>query len=43
MSDIQYREIPGLVGYRVGDDGSVWTCRRKGGNDRSSDRLTQTW
>lgn len=23
---VQYREIPGYPGYRVGDDGSVWSC-----------------
>lgn len=24
-----FREIPGYVGYRIGDDGSVWTQREK--------------
>lgn len=23
---VQYRDIPGFPGYRVGDDGSVWSC-----------------
>lgn len=35
MSEIQsttsYRDVPNFPGYRVGDDGSVWTCRRKAG------------
>lgn len=25
-STVQYRDIPGFPGYRVGDDGSVWSC-----------------
>lgn len=25
---VQYRDIPEFPGYRVGDDGSVWSCRR---------------
>lgn len=24
---VEYRDIPGFPGYRVGDDGSVWSCR----------------
>jgi hypothetical protein len=24
--DVEYRDIPGHPGYRVGNDGSVWTC-----------------
>jgi hypothetical protein len=30
---VTYKEIPGFPGYRVGDDGSVWTCKRFGGRD----------
>ena len=31
MSEVQYRDISGFPGYRVGDDGSVWSClKRKG-------------
>jgi len=26
-STVEYREIPGHPGYRVGDDGSVWSCK----------------
>jgi len=26
---IEYREIPGFIGYRVGSDGSLWSRRRK--------------
>lgn len=25
----EYRDIPGFPGYRVGDDGSVWSCRHR--------------
>lgn len=27
---VNYKEIPGFAGYRVGDDGSVWSRRRQG-------------
>ncbi len=26
QSTVTYRDVPGFPGYRVGDDGSVWTC-----------------
>lgn len=38
-STVTYKDIPGFPGYRVGDDGSVWSCRRKG----SSGLLGSTW
>lgn len=28
---VEYRPIPGHPGYLVGDDGSVWSCKRRGG------------
>lgn len=31
---VEYRPIQGFPGYRVGDDGSVWSCRRRGGSLR---------
>jgi hypothetical protein len=40
---IQYRDISDFPGYRVGDDGSVWSRKRKGGNDRSPGRLGDQW
>ena len=30
-SIVTYREVPGFPGYRVGDDGSVWTSKFPGG------------
>lgn len=36
---VQYRDIPGFPGYRVGDDGSVWSCRPRNGHGP----LTSTW
>lgn len=39
QSTVEYRDIPGFPGYRVGSDGSVWSCRRKG----SSGKLGATW
>lgn len=42
MNDtVQYRDIPGVPGYRVGSDGSVWTCRLMGAH--SSRRGTGEW
>lgn len=29
-STVVYKDIPGFPGYRVGDDGSVWSQRQKG-------------
>ena len=31
-STVQYRDIPGFPGYRVGDDGSVWTAWKAKGS-----------
>jgi hypothetical protein len=31
ISTVQYRDIQGFPGYRVGDDGSVWSCKQKAG------------
>lgn len=28
-STVTYKDLPGFPGYRVGDDGSVWTCRKR--------------
>lgn len=27
---VEYRDVAGFPGYRVGDDGSVWSCWKKG-------------
>jgi hypothetical protein len=27
---VEYRDVPGFPGYRVGDDGSVWSRRQRG-------------
>ena len=34
----ELREIPRFSGYLIGNDGSVWTLKRKGGNDRGPGR-----
>lgn len=36
QSTVEYREIKGHPGYRVGSDGSVWSCRSHGGGKFSS-------
>ena len=28
QTTVEYREIPGFPGYRVGNDGSVWSCKK---------------
>ena len=33
---IERRQIPGHKNYFIGDDGTVWSAKRKGGNDRSA-------
>lgn len=37
QSMVEYRSVPGVPGYRVGSDGSVWSCK----NARSA--LTVRW
>lgn len=46
QSSVTYRDIPDFPGYRVGDDGSVWSCLRfvglgKGRGTKS--HLSDTW
>lgn len=43
QSQVQYRPIAGFPGYRVGDDGSVWSCWKNGGNDRTGQVMTDVW
>ncbi len=31
VTEVEYRDIPGFEGYRVGSDGSVWSCRKANG------------
>lgn len=38
---VEYREIPGHIGYRVGNDGSVWSCWRHGPNSVMIDEWRQ--
>lgn len=33
---VTYKDVPGFEGYRVGDDGSVWSCRCRG-------KVTDKW
>lgn len=37
---VAYRDVPGFPGYRVGDDGSVWSLWRSTGNKR---QRTESW
>lgn len=40
---VEYRAISGFPGYRVGNDGSVWTIKANGGNDKRPGRRAQHW
>jgi hypothetical protein len=40
---VEYRDVVGFTGYRVGDDGSVWSRKQKGGNDRKPGRMGEKW
>jgi hypothetical protein len=41
---VEYRDIVGWPGYRVGDDGSVWSRRNRGGRGgKSYDRMGTVW
>lgn len=45
-STVQYRDIPGFPGYRVGDDGSVWSqriVRGVPGRKGLSAQMSGTW
>jgi len=40
QTEVKYRDVPGYLGYRVGDDGSVWSRRVR----RSKcDKMGDTW
>src|SRR5262245_38045005 len=46
MAAVEYRDIPGHPGYRVGSDGSVWSCWQKRGRGRgrgTTNVLGDTW
>lgn len=32
---VEFKDVPGFPGYRVGSDGSVWTCLKQVGNGRN--------
>lgn len=32
LASVVYKDIPGFPGYRVGDDGSAWSCRTSQGS-----------
>jgi HNH endonuclease len=36
MGDVIFKEIAGFPGYRIGSDGSVWSCRDKRGRQKNS-------
>lgn len=43
---VTFRDVPGYPGYRVGDDGSVWSCRKHWGlayNKGTTSYLSNTW
>lgn len=40
MVTVEYRDIPGFPGYRVGSDGSIWSRRLTGSG---SNRMRESW
>jgi hypothetical protein len=38
-AEIDYRDVPGFPGYRIGSDGSVWSCRNGRGRTSNYRRL----
>lgn len=41
QEEVEYRDIPGFPGYRVGSDGSVWSCLARGNGNRG--KMTDCW
>lgn len=41
VEQVEYRDIEGFPGYRVGSDGSVWSCRRFGAQGGLCDQWRQ--
>jgi hypothetical protein len=39
-STVEYRDVPGFPGYRVGSDGSVWSCRQP---SSAGSKVTERW
>lgn len=39
QSSVEYRDIPGFLGYRAGNDGSIWSCWTFG----CKPRMTNAW
>lgn len=42
-TSVEYRDIPGFPGYRVGNDGSVWSCWTRRGLGLGRGRGSQTY
>lgn len=40
---VEYRPIEGFDGYRVGDDGSVWSCWKSRGSPHYGSVISDTW
>ena len=36
VAQVEYRDVPGWPGYRVGDDGSVWSLWKRRGLGRGT-------
>lgn len=49
QQEVEYRDVPGFPGYRVGSDGSVWSCWQKtaiptpSGRCKWGYRISDTW
>jgi hypothetical protein len=38
---VVFKDVAGFPGYRIGNDGSLWSCRRNGGHGHV--RILDTW
>lgn len=43
VEGVEIRHLPGCSGYAVGDDGTVWTCRKRSGYMLPGDNFAEAW
>ena len=42
-NNIQYRNIKGFPGYRIGSDGSIWSCLKRTGSKKHQRNYSDEW
>ncbi len=43
VEGVEVRHVPGFLGYAVGDDGTVWSCRKRSGHMEPGSNFTNEW